>query len=74
MKNYIKLATLISIMIAVSVIMWNVTVDVIVPWLIDKNILEIGLTFGAFTGIVVWVGICEFFYKVLGCETAIKNI
>lgn len=77
MKLSIRFSILVTVMIILSVIMHQVGMKVLLPYLINSNddlILTFGLIFVEISFFIIWFIVCEYLAKLLKCDEIIHKI
>ncbi len=76
MKLFTRCLILVIIMAIVSMGMYWLAIEIALPWVLNMNdgtYLTIFLILGVMIGLTTWVGICEFFGKILKCDELIDK-
>ena len=76
MKLSTRCLILVLIMAIVSMSMYWLAIDIALPLVLNMNdeaYLTIFLILGVMIGLITWVGICEFFGKILKCDEIIDK-
>ena len=76
MKLSIRCTILVTVMIILSIVMYQIGMKVVVPYIINSNddlVLTFGLIFGEIGYLIVWVSVCGFLMKVLNCREIIDK-
>lgn len=76
MKLSIRCTILVTVMVILSIVMYQIGMKVVVPYIINSNddlVLTFGLIFGEIGYLIVWVCVCEFLMKVLNCGEIIDK-
>lgn len=77
MKLSIRCSILVTVMVILSIVMYQVGMKVVVPYIINSNdelVLTFGLIFGEIGYLIVWVLVCEYLGKKLKCDEIIYKI
>lgn len=76
MKLSIRCTILVTVMVILSIVMYQIGMKVVVPYIINSNddlVLTFGLIFGEIGYLIVWVSVCGFLMKVLNCGEIIDK-
>ncbi|MBR1611624.1 MAG: hypothetical protein IJ672_09145 [Methanobrevibacter sp.] len=76
MKLSIRCTILVTVMVILSIVMYQVGMKVVIPYIINSNddlVLTFGLIFGEIGYLIVWVSVFGFLMKVLNCGEIIDK-
>lgn len=77
MKLSIRCSILVTVMVILSIVMYQIGMKIVVPYIVNSNddlVLTFGLIFGEIGYLVVWVLVCEYLGKKLKCDEIIYKI
>ena len=76
MKLSIRCSILVTVMIILSVILYQIGMKVVIPYLLESNdglVITGGLILGLMIVLTIWIGVGEFLMKILNCGEIIDK-
>ena len=70
----LRLFSLIATMLIISILMYMLFIDVILPWILEKDMLDIGLILSVLGGIFLWCWIGETLVSIFRCKKFFNNL